>query len=43
MSQVQISLNPKKNTFAVFKGNLLGYIIAKGGIKVDLERVRIDT
>lgn len=33
--QYEISLNPKKSVFAMSKGNLLGHIIAIGGIKVD--------
>lgn len=35
-----ISLNPKKRIFAVSKGNLLGHIISKSGIKVDPDRVQ---
>ena len=35
-----ISLNPKKSNFALEEGKLLGHIISKDGIKIDLERVR---
>eukprot|EP00253_Pinus_taeda_P021697 PITA_21697 len=38
-----ISLNPKKSIFVVFKGNLLGHIIAKSGIKVNPDKVRTTT
>lgn len=34
-----ISLNPKKSNFAMEEGKLLGHIISKEGIKVDLNRV----
>lgn len=34
-----ISLNPKKYHFAITKGKLLGHIVSKEGIKIDLERV----
>jgi len=34
-----ISLNPKKSHFAMEEGNLLGHIISKKGIKIDLNRV----
>jgi len=36
----EIFLNPKKSIFVVLKCTLLGHIIAKSGIKVDLERVK---
>lgn len=36
-----ISLNPKKSIFEVSEGNLLGYIIAKSGIKVGPMRVKL--
>ena len=36
----RISLNPKKNIFAVSKGNLLDHVKAKSWIKVDSKRVR---
>jgi hypothetical protein len=32
-----VSLNPKKSTFVVTKGKLLGHIISKYGILVDPE------
>lgn len=38
-----ISLNPKESIFVVSKDNLLGYMIAKNGIKVDMDRVWINT
>lgn len=34
-----ISLNPTKSVFGVTEGKLLGHIIFKDGIKIDLERV----
>ena len=34
-----ISLNPRKSKFALAKGELLGHIISKDGIKIDPERV----
>eukprot|EP00253_Pinus_taeda_P016371 PITA_16371 len=34
-----ISLNPKKSLFAMDKGNLLGHIISKEGIRIDLAQV----
>ena len=34
-----ISLNPRKSNFALEEGKLLGHIISKDGIKIDLERV----
>eukprot|EP00253_Pinus_taeda_P018436 PITA_18436 len=34
-----ISLNPKKNLFAMDEGNLLGHIISKEGIRIDPARV----
>ena len=34
-----ISLNPTKFVFGVVEGKLLGHIISKDGIKIDLERV----
>lgn len=36
-----ISLNPNKSIFTVSEGNLLRHIIAKNGIKIDLDRVRM--
>eukprot|EP00253_Pinus_taeda_P028901 PITA_28901 len=35
----EISLNPKKSVFTVLEGNLLGHIVAKSGIKVDLDQI----
>jgi hypothetical protein len=35
-----ISLNPKKCLFAVSKGKLLGHIVSKEGIYIDLERIK---
>ena len=35
-----ISLNPKKCVFVVLEGNLLGHIISKKGISIDLERIK---
>ena len=35
-----ISLNPKKCVFAVTKGKLLGHIVLKQGISIDLERIK---
>ena len=35
----RISLNPKKNIFAVTEGKLLGYLISKEGIIIDHERI----
>ena len=34
-----ISLNPRKSNFVVEEGNILGHIISKEGIRIDLERV----
>ena len=34
-----VSLNPKKSHFALEEGKLLGHIISKDGIKIDLARV----
>jgi hypothetical protein len=34
-----ISLNPAKSVFGVIEGKLLGHIITKDGVKLDLERV----
>ena len=36
-----ISLNPKKSIFTILKGKLLGHIILKKGISIDLERVEV--
>ena len=34
-----ISLNPRKSNFALEEGKLLGHIISKEGIQIDLDRV----
>ena len=36
-----ISLNPKKCVFAVTEGKLLGHVISKKGISIDLKRIRV--
>ena len=36
----RLRLNPKKYTFGVTSGKLLGYIVGKGGIKADPENIR---
>jgi len=36
-----ISLNPKKCLFVVSEGKLLGHIVSKEGIYIDLERIRV--
>ena len=35
-----ISLNPRKSNFALEEGKLLGHIISKKGIKIDLDMVK---
>eukprot|EP00253_Pinus_taeda_P031291 PITA_31291 len=35
-----ISLNPKKSLFALEEGKLLGHMISKDGIRIDLERIQ---
>ena len=35
-----ISLNPKKCVFTVIKGKLLGHIVSKKGISIDLESIK---
>ena len=35
-----ISLNPRKSNFALEEGRLLGHIISKEGIKINLDRVK---
>ena len=35
-----ISLNPKKCVFVVLDGKLLGDVISKKGISIDLERIK---
>lgn len=37
----KISLNLKKSIFCVIEGKLLGHLVSKEGITVDLERVRV--
>lgn len=39
--KMRISLNPKSDFFAVTKGKLLGCIVSKDGIMIDLERIQI--
>ena len=34
-----ISLNPAKSVFGIDEGKLLGHIISKDGVKIDLERI----
>ena len=34
-----ISLNPRKCNFGVTKGTLLGHLVGKEGVRIDLERV----
>ena len=35
-----ISLNPKKCAFVVLDGNILGHIISKKGVSIDLEMIK---
>src|ERR1700733_135074 len=35
-----ISLNPKKSLFGLEKGKLLGHIISKDGIQIDITRIQ---
>ena len=35
-----ISLNPKKSLFGLEEGKLLGHIISKDGIRIDLDRIQ---
>ena len=35
-----ISLNPRKCVFPVIKGKLLGHVVSKKGISIDLERIK---
>lgn len=35
-----VSLNPKKSVFGVTEGKLLGHIVSKERVRVDLERVK---
>jgi len=36
----EISLNPKKSFFALIEGKLLGFIVSKYGIHIDLDMIR---
>lgn len=36
----RILLNPKKSIFVVTKGNILGYLISKEGIVIDIKRTK---
>jgi hypothetical protein len=36
----EISLNPKKFSFAVNEGKLLGFVVSKYGIMIELERTK---
>ncbi|RVW77426.1 hypothetical protein CK203_048032 [Vitis vinifera] len=38
--EFRLRLNPKKCTFGVTSGNLLGHIVSRCGIEVDLEKIR---
>ena len=38
--KISISLNPKKSLFSVEEGKLLGHIISKDGIHIDISRVK---
>jgi hypothetical protein len=40
MSQVWKPLNSKKSIFGVLEGKLLGHIVSKDGVNVDLERIK---
>ena len=35
-----ISLNPRKCVFVVIEGKLLGHVVSKKGISIDLERIK---
>ena len=35
-----ISLNPRKCVFVVIEGKLLGHMVSKKGISIDLERIK---
>ena len=37
----RLRLNPKKCTFGVTFGKLLGYMISERGIEVDLDKIRV--
>ena len=38
--QFKLRLNPKKHTFGVTSGKLLGYMVSDRGIKVNLDKIR---
>ena len=40
IKQFRLRLNPKKCTFGVTSGKLLGHIVSERGIKVDLEKIK---
>ena len=40
MPKFGISLNPKKSTFEINEGKLLGHIVSKEGIRLDPERAQ---
>ena len=37
----KLQLNPKKCTFGVTSGKLLGFIVSQRGIEVDLEKIKV--
>ena len=39
--QFRLRLNPKKCTFGVTSGKLLGYMVSKRGIEVDPDKIRV--
>jgi hypothetical protein len=39
LRRFSIKLNPKKCTFGVPKGKLLGYIVSERGIKANLKKI----
>ena len=39
--QFILRLNPKKCTFGVTSGKLLGYMVSERGIEVDLDKIRV--
>ena len=39
--QFRLRLNPKKCTFGVTSGNLLGYMVSERGIEVDSDKIRV--
>jgi len=40
LQEYGISLNPKKSLFGLEEGKLLGHIISKDGIRIDLDRIQ---